>query len=404
MSIYDLMSIGNNAMMNAKLGISVTSNNLSNENTKGYARTTVNYASRSPIMRNGLQFGTGAEAVNFNRHYNYFVEQQYLSSNGQQQFWNAKAETLYSVESLFKQGEKDYGLSAALDKYFSSWNALTQDADSSAYRMELSEYSNTLATMLHTMSASLKQEQQATDTAIELGVNDANGLMKDIAELNRGIMAQPENLILQDERDRKIRSLGELLPIKSIHQTDGSFTVITQAGQTLVDGINAFELVQKGPEATTNLATGSAFNGAIKFEGQSSQELKVEMLNTGAVGTAEFRISTDGGKTWLADESGVERKFQSGDVDNKVVVNGVSIWFEDSAPATDLSKADSFNVVAKDAVYWKKQLHTMLILPRWVVMEMRQVALAVGVSVVCWQLATVALQVTVSAWMPLQKN
>ena len=354
MSIYDLMSIGNNAMMNAKLGISVTSNNISNENTKGYARTTVNYASRSPIMRNGLQFGTGAEAVNFNRHYNYFVEQQYLSSNGQQQFWNAKAETLYSVESLFKQGEKDYGLSAALDKYFSSWNALTQDADSSAYRMELSEYSNTLATMLHTMSASLKQEQQATDTAIELGVSDANGLMKDIAELNRGIMAQPENLVLQDERDRKIRSLGELLPVKSIHQPDGSFTVITQAGQTLVDGIDAFELIQKGPEATTNLATGSAFKGAIKFEGQSSQELKVEMINAGAVGTAEFRISTDGGKTWLADESGVERTFTSGDVDNKVVVNGVSIWFENSTPATALSKTDSFNVVAKDAVYWKK--------------------------------------------------
>lgn len=354
MSIYDLMSIGNNAMMNAQLGISVTSNNIANENTKGYARTTVNYASRSPIMRNGLQFGTGAEAVNLNRHYNYFVEQQFLAANGQQQFWNAKAETLYSVESLFKQGDKDYGLSAALDKYFSSWNALTQDADSSAYRMELSEYSNTLATMLHTMSASLKQEQQATDKAIELGVADANGLINDLAELNRSIMAQPENLVLQDERDRKVRKLGELLPVKSIHQTDGSFTVITQAGQTLVDGIEAFELVQKGPEATSNLTSGSAFTGEIKFEGQSSQELKVEMLNTGAVGTAEFRVSTDGGKTWLTDENGVERKFMSGDVDNKIVVNGVSIWFENSAPATALSKTDSFNVVAKDALYWKK--------------------------------------------------
>ncbi|MEZ6851943.1 flagellar hook-associated protein FlgK [Halodesulfovibrio aestuarii] len=354
MSIYDLMSIGNNALMNAKLGTSVTSNNIANADVKGYTRTTVNYASRAPITRNGMQFGTGADAVNLDRHYNYFVEQQYLASNGQQQFWNAKAETLYSVESLFKQGDKGYGLSAALDKYFSSWNALTQDADSSAYRMELSEYSNTLATMLHTMSDSLKQEQQATNKAIELGVGDANALMKDIAELNRSIMAQPENLVLHDERDRKVRELGVLLPVKSIQQTDGSFTIITQAGQTLVDGIDAFELVQKGPEATTNLASGSAFEGAIKFEGQSSQELKVEMINAGAVGTAEFRVSTDGGKTWLTDEDGVERTFTSGDVDNKVVVNGVSIWFEDSAPATALSKSDSFNIVAKDAVYWKK--------------------------------------------------
>ncbi|SIN73599.1 flagellar hook-associated protein FlgK [Halodesulfovibrio marinisediminis] len=354
MSIYDLMSIGNNAMMNAKLGINVTSNNISNADTKGYARATVNYASRAPIMRNSLQFGTGAEAVNLKRHYNYFVEQQFLASNGQQQFWNAKAETLYSVESLFKQGEKNYGLSAALNKYFSSWNALTQDADSSAYRMELSEYSNTLATMLHTMNDSLKHEYEATNKAIELGVADANGLMKEIAELNRGIMEQPENLVLQDERDRKVRKLGELLPIKSIHQTDGSFSIITQAGQTLVDGVDAFELAQKGPEATANLASGSVFKGEIKFEGQSSKELKVEMVTAGPVGTAQYRVSIDGGKTWLTNENGEERKFTAGGADKKVVVNGVSIWFEDSTPATNLSVNDSFNIVAKDALYWKK--------------------------------------------------
>lgn len=354
MSIYDLMSIGNNALMNAQLGTSVTANNINNENVKGYSRTTVNYASKAPIVRNGLQFGTGAEAVSLKRHYNYFVEQQFLSSNGQQQFWNAKAETLYSVESLFKQGEKGYGLSAALDKYFSSWNALTQDAGSSAYRMELSEYSNTLATMLHTVNSALQQEQLATNRAIELGIADANGLMNNIAELNRGIMEQPENLVLQDERDRQVRALGELLPIKSIHQSDGSFTVITQSGQTLVDGTNTFELVQKGPEATTDLVSGSSFKGEIKFEGHSSQELKVEMVSGGAVGTAEFKVSTDGGKTWLMDENGVERKFTSGDSSGKVEINGVSIWFENSTPATDLSEADSFNVVAKDAVYWKK--------------------------------------------------
>jgi len=354
MSIYDLMSIGNNAMMNAKLGISVTGNNTSNENVEGYARTTVNYASRTPISRYGLQFGTGAEAVNLQRHYNYFVEQQFLASNGQQQFWNAKAETLYSVESLFKQGEQGYGLSAALNKYFSSWNALTQDAGSSAYRMELSEYSNTLATMLHTVNSSLQQELQATDRAIELGVADANSLMTTIEEVNRGIMEQPENLVLQDERDRKVRELGELLPIKSIHQTDGSFTIITQSGQTLVDGVNTFELVQKGPEATSDLTSGSVFTGEIKFEGHSSQELKVEMVSGGAVGTAEFRVSTDGGKTWLMDENGVEQKFTAGDSDSKVEINGVSIWFENSTPATDLSQGDSFNVVAKDALYWKK--------------------------------------------------
>ncbi|OBQ57672.1 flagellar hook-associated protein FlgK [Halodesulfovibrio spirochaetisodalis] len=354
MSIYDLMSIGNNAMMNAKLGINVTSNNIANADTKGYSRTRVNYATQSPIMRNNLQFGTGATAVDIKRFYNYFIEQQYLSSNGQQQFWNAKAETLYSVESLFKQGDKNYGLSAALDKYFTSWNALTQDADSSAYRMELKEYSNTLTTMLHNMEASLVQEQHATDTAIELGVADANKLMKDVAELNKSIMAQPENLVLKDQRDQKVRKLGELLPIKSLHQTDGSFSIVTQAGQTLVDGTEAFELVQKGPEATAELTTSSGFKGGIAFEGQGSKELKVEMTAAGAIGTATFRVSTDGGKTWLADENGVERSFTAGDVDNKVKIDGVSIWFTGSAPATNLSNGDGFNIVPKNGLYWKK--------------------------------------------------
>ena len=356
MSIYDLMSIGSNAMMNAKLGMNVTGNNIFNADVEGYSRTTVNYASRQPITRNGLQVGTGADAVNLNRHYNYFVEQQYLASKGQEQFWNAKAETLYSVESLFKQSDEDYGLSAALNKYFSSWNAVTQDADHSAYRMELREYSNTLSTMLHTMDASLKHEYEATDKAIEVSVADANTLMKDIAEINRAVMEQPENLVLRDERDRKVRELGELLPIKSIHQEDGSFTVLTEGGQTLVDGTTAFELVLKGPEATTELTSGSTFDGQIRFEGNSSSEFKIEMISGGALGTAQFKVSVDGGKTWLTDENGAVRTFTAGDESNKVTIEGVSVWFDDPtvAPGTDLAVGDSFNVVPKSALYWKK--------------------------------------------------
>lgn len=354
MSIYNLMSIGNNAMMNAKLGINVTSNNMANADVKGYSRTTVNYVSKSPLVRNSLQFGTGADADSLCRHYNYFVEQQFLASNGQQHYWNAKAETLYSVESLFKQGDNNYGLSVAIDKYFNSWNSLTQDADSSAYRMELKEYAKTLSTMLHTMSKSLKQEQQATDKAIELGVADANALMKDIAELNRNVMAQPENLVLQDERDRKIRELGELLPIKPLHQSDGSYTIVTESGQTLVDGIEAFALVIKGPEAQAALTPASAFKGEVQFEGLASKEFKIEMVQGGALGAAEFKVSTDGGKTWLTDENGVERTFTAGGADNKVKIEGVTIWFKDSSPATDLSKADVFNIVPKSGLYWEK--------------------------------------------------
>lgn len=362
MSIYDLMSIGNNAMMNAKLGISVTGNNINNADVEGFSRNTVNYASRQPITRNGLQVGTGADAVNINRHYNYFVEQQYLSSKGQEQFWHAKAQTLYSVESLFKQDKKDYGLSAALDKYFTSWNALTQNAGNSSYRMELVEYSNTLTSMLHTMDATLRQEYAATNKAIEVEVANANTLIKDVAELNRGVMEQPDNLVLKDERDRKIRKLGELLPIKTVQQEDGSFTVITQNGQTLVDGTETFELLIKAPEATKELANGSTFDGQVYFDGNGAKEFKIEMVSAGVVGSGTpptFKVSVDGGKSWLTDKNGKELTYTAGNASNKVTIEGVDIWFGTAAdsqatPANAAVVGDSFNVVPKENVYWKK--------------------------------------------------
>ena len=353
MSIYDLMNIGNKAMMNAQLGISVTGNNMANADVTGYARNTVNYETSMYITRNNLQVGTGADAKGLIRHYNYFVEQQYLASKGQEQFWNAKAETLYSVESLFKQDDQnDYGLSTALNKYFTSWNALTQDADSSAYRMELAEYSNTLATMLRTVDTSLAQEYKATEKAIDVAVNDANTLIKDIAELNRSILEQPDSMALRDERDRKVRSLGELLPVKSMHQEDGSFSIITEGGQTLVDGLKSFELVLSPQSVSQKLVEGSAYTGGINIDGVAANELKIEMVTGGAVGTATFRVSTDGGKTWLTDEDGEERTFTTGDTDSPMKIEGLTISFD--AGAGDLSVGDTFDAVPKSALFWKK--------------------------------------------------
>ncbi|MBG0775171.1 MAG: flagellar hook-associated protein FlgK [Desulfovibrionaceae bacterium] len=358
--INNLLYIGSTALMNAQVGISVTSGNIANVDTEGYSRKTVSYATRQPTVYAGWQVGTGADVSAIKRNFDRYVEKQYLAANGTTSFWYTQAQVLASVETLFGQSG-DYGLSTVLDTFFSSATALQQDAAGEALREEFLEYAATLADTLRNLDDDLAQQLRTLDDSISDAVDETNALLQEIADLNAQCAAAPDNSALQDERDLKIRALSELVDVNAIQQDNGMITLKTAEGHSLVDGTECYKFAYEPPQAFQTLDADSAFDGRIYFDGENARELTIDMLTSGpadgSASAATFRVSMDGGETWLTDENGEPLVFTAGDSANRVTVEGVDIWFgtasDPTATATTAIDAeDEFSIVAKDAVYW----------------------------------------------------
>ncbi len=355
-----LLSLGNDALMAAQTGISVTGQNIANADTEGYSRRTVSYTASGTISIYGHKIGTGVDVSSIERCYNKLLANQYLSALSGTTYYSTQAELLSTVEALLAESDK-YGVSTALDKFLSSISALAEAPDDENVRQEFISYSETLADTLQTLQSGLESLVESINKSISDDVTTANTLMQQIADLNTAIAANPDDPALLDERDIALKELANLLDIQTVEQDNGMVTVLTAAGQTLVDESKAYTLSFEGQQSFADLSSASDFEGSIYFEGSSSDEITVDILTSGpadgSASAATFRVSLDGGETWVTDEDGNELVFTAGGYNDAVEVNGVLIYFGQSddptaEATTDLNLDDEFTIVAKSALYW----------------------------------------------------
>ncbi len=361
-SLSSIFNIGASALSNAQIGISVTSNNLSNAGVEGYSRQTVQYATGPTVSSGGYTYGSGATVSEITRHFSYTVESQYLTYSSQASMWETITSTLSSIETLFDDSDDEgYDLSTALDAFWTSLDALAADPESEAARTELTGYAETLTTLLNSTSASLEAVQTSLNSQIEQQMDDINDLLDTLAGLNSQLAGDPENATLLDSQATALRELSTYLALSVVYNDDGQATVYTAAGQTLVQGSTTHKLAYEGPQATQSLTSASTFDGQIYFEGESSHEITIEFVTSGtadgSAGAATYKVSLDGGETWLTDDSGNTLLFTASGADDKVTVAGVSIWFGSStdsgaAASGSLAVGDDFTVMAKSGVYW----------------------------------------------------
>lgn len=358
--LTSLLNLGNGALFASQSAIQVTGNNIANVNTEGYSRQAVRFEENISIDTRPGQMGTGAIATEVFRYFNKFVEEQYNDRSSVFQRWDTQQEVMQSVESLFNEANSD-GLNAMMNQFFNDWQELAKRPDDDAVREALLAHTENMLMLFHDTDSNLVRMQSQMDDFIKQEVEESNDLINRIAALNKQIQihdvpgSNNANTLL-DQRNALVRELAEKMDIDVIDNGSGDFTVNTKAGYTLVDGPEAFEIAFTGPAAYTSLATGSAFDGKIHFDGQDEYEYTVEVVQGGAVtssagsGAALFRVSLDGGRTWLKDDEGNDKLFAARPEDEMVSVQGINIFFE--AGTQNLTAGDTFNIVPKNHLKW----------------------------------------------------
>ena len=356
-----LLNMGQTALNASQAWISVTGSNIANADTAGYTRRYVDQRDAGTIISKPGGESMGVNAQQILRFFDAFLERSYVRQSTNSSRWTEQDTVLSSVENLFNESNRS-GISSSMSAFFKGWQDLTKLPDDNAYRESLLSNADNLSDMFSSTTASLKAIQSEMDVSINQSVDRINTLAKGIADLNRQIttntvdgVSNPNALL--DQRDQMVRELATLVDVETIDNGKGNFTVQLTTGQPLVQGQSVNELKVMGPRAESNLTAGSAYTGKVEFQGSDSHEYTVEILNGGNVGDTpppSFRVSLDGGKTWLRDENGKELHYDITDVDGDGKVDPVQVKdLKISFSETDnFTAGDKFDIMPKDGLYW----------------------------------------------------
>ena len=357
-----LMNVGRTALNAAQAWISVTGGNIANADTEGYTRRYVDQRDAGTITAKPGGEGLGVNAQQVLRYFNSFLESSYVRQSTNSARWGEQENIMGTLESLFNESNRA-GISSSMNAFFTAWQKLAQRPGDTASREDLLSYADNLCDMLGNTATSVKALQSQMDVSINQSVSRVNELAKSIASLNKQINAttvdgvsNPNDLL--DQRDQLVREMATYVDVKTMDSGGGNFTVALTTGQPLVQGVNTNDLEIREPRAENRLSVGSPYTGSIQYDGSDSHEYTIDIVsggNAGPAGTAgnpTFRVSLDGGKTWLRDENGNEQHYEissTGASTDPVQVKNLKISFDSTS---NFTVGDKFDIIPKTGLYW----------------------------------------------------
>ena len=263
--------------------IDITTNNLANANTPGYARQIVQFSENDPTQVGNLILGTGvtlqqAQTVRSNVLQLQLSQEQQTSGQ-----LDAFVNGMSQVETLFNE-TAGTGLQTPLSAFFSSLQQLSTNPSNSSLRVGVITAAQNLATAFNQASSALTTQQSDLNQSVEQSVSQVNSYTAQIAQLNNQISGltqsgeDPSTLI--EQRDVALQNLSNVIGVSVISGGSNNITVTTGNGSPLVVGNQSFELqtqvntgtgmqdvYSQGQDITTQISSGE-LGGQIQVRDQ----------------------------------------------------------------------------------------------------------------------------------------
>ncbi len=248
------LEIGRRALMAQQLALNLTGHNIANVNTPGFSRQQAVMSSNLPLAMPFGVVGTGVDVTEIRRLRSVFLDQQFRNESQKLGQWDKLDETWKQVEAVYSEPE-DTGLSAMLDQFWNSWQALSNNPESQAARVSVREQASLLSNSFKHLSGQLNDLRNSLDSDISKMVEQINSVATQIADLNHLIsvaeLSGGKANDLRDQRDYLVDTLSQWVKAGVVEQRDGSYTVFI-GSMALVDGTNSLTL---GTEVQSNGAT-----------------------------------------------------------------------------------------------------------------------------------------------------
>lgn len=256
MSTFHGLEMAKRALYAQQAALYTTGHNISNANTEGYTRQRVNFetltaypsGSRNRPQIPG-QLGQGVQAGSVERIRDSFLDLQFRAENSKSGYWETMANSLYRMESLLNEPSEG-GLTNTMDKFWQSLQDLSTNPENTGARSVVVQRGLAVADTFNYLTENLKQMKTDIRSQIDVTIEDANSLLRQINSINNQIKEiEPHGYLpndLYDERDRLIDELSGIVNIK-VHRVDSSDSALDIAG-----GLAQIELVDDSGKSIAN--------------------------------------------------------------------------------------------------------------------------------------------------------
>ncbi|UMY19072.1 flagellar hook-associated protein FlgK [Methylobacterium organophilum] len=219
--------------------IGVVSQNIANVGTTGYVKRTLDTVFTN-AGNAGVATGTIARVIDA------AALKQLRSETSGAAYTSMIAQVRSQIDTLFGTPGSANALDGLMNTFTQSLQTLSSDPTSTAARSQVVAAASSLASGINGVAEGIQSLRTAMEAQLSTDTSQASTYLASIASLNAKITATPESdgsrADLEDQRDQALTSLSALMDVNAVPQTDGTVTVLTTAGATLVDHAAAASL------------------------------------------------------------------------------------------------------------------------------------------------------------------
>ncbi|HEX8570568.1 MAG TPA: flagellar hook-associated protein FlgK [Caulobacteraceae bacterium] len=274
MSLTSIFNIATSGMRVAQTGLRTTSDNISNVNTEGFTRRVVD---QQAIVIDGA--GAGVEVARIRRAADIYLQRSSLSASSETGRATMVAEFLDHAQSLFGDPSTSESIFSGLDEVFTAFSAAGSDPASQLRRNSAITAVQDFFTDAKELSAELNAIRDQTNTHIASVVDRANGLLREINDLNieisRFTITGRDPTGAENAQSRLVQELSGLINFQMTQREHGGVTLRTAEGVMLAgDGAATIAFDRSNSAGASLMLVPAQGSSTPLTHGLNSGELK----------------------------------------------------------------------------------------------------------------------------------
>jgi flagellar hook-associated protein 1 FlgK len=260
------LNVSVQSLLAATEAMDVTTTNIANVNTPGYARRTVVLEESTPAGGDGSTTGVDVKAIQSTR--DSVLDMSINATTAQQNYNDTISNSLGSVQTLLSDTATG-SVGSTIDQFFSALQELSTSPSDSSQRSNVLTAAQNVASSFQSTAASITQARQQADQSVVQETSRANSLLQQIATTNAAIatataLGQSDNSD-EDQLSSELSQLSAIIDYQTVSSSQG-LTLTTDDGTPLVVGSKAYTLTNSLNSSGYNdvLAGGVDITGSIQ--------------------------------------------------------------------------------------------------------------------------------------------
>ncbi|KQP50527.1 flagellar hook-associated protein FlgK [Methylobacterium sp. Leaf108] len=357
-----------NALNTATAGLRVTqaaigvvSQNIANVGTAGYVKRTLSTVSDG-VGNSGVATGL------INRTLDEAAQTQLRLETSGSAYTGRIADVRGQLDKLYGQPGSATALDGVVNGFAQALQGLAADPTSPPARSTVVDRASSLAAKIGGIAQGVQNLRGAAESQLATEVRDVNDLLSAIANLNTKIVASGDDSAkadLLDQRDQKVTTLASFLDVKTVPQRDGSATIVTGSGLTLVERAVATTLSFDQRPAMTpeaSYSTDPAKRGVGTIIARQPGGAGIDLIADGGIGSGSLAAGIELRDTILPQAqrqlddlaAGLSRSFSDRQATGTAVTAGTASGFD--IDLTGLSAGNAITLSVRDAAGTQRNL------------------------------------------------